>query len=227
MSSSYAGTNYSGDVAMGGIAAYVAPDQVESEAIDAVGVVTESQLKQEDTRRKRKFLMYGLAAFVLLLVVIIVSVVVTQGNKSEVVVASEPPSEAPSSSPTSSTLADLVTAVEALYGEENSALFAEVFGNPESPQYKAAMWASGTIPAGLTGDDPRTISRYALAAFYFSTNGDDWEVCGRGSTNCAIANEWLTAENECDWYAVECVNPAGGDYTVDKLNFQKNLAINF
>ena len=208
---------------MDGIAAYVAPDQANEEAIDALGVVTESELEKEDSRKKRKIIMYGVGAFVLLLVIIIVSVVVTQKNKSGVVVvASEAPSEAPSSSPTSSALADLVTAVEELYGEENSALFSEAFGNPESPQYKAAMWASDTLPAGLAGNDPRTISRYSLAAFYFSTNGDDWEVCGRGSTNCAIANEWLTAENECDWYAVECTNPAGGDYTVEKLNFRKS-----
>eukprot|EP00536_Pseudo-nitzschia_multiseries_P000482 jgi/Psemu1/233634/estExt_Genewise1.C_60099 len=48
------------------------------------------------------------------------------------------------------------------------------------------------------------ISRFALATFYFSTNGDDWLRCDRESTLCQKSEEWLTAPNECDWYAIEC-----------------------
>jgi hypothetical protein len=168
--------------------------------------------------------MCGLGVFVLLLIAIIVPVVVTQTGTAKVVVErTEAPSQAPSSSPTSSALAELWTAVEELYGVEYSDLFSEAFIDPDSPQHKAVLWAADTVPEGLAGNDPRVISRYALAALYFSTNGDDWVVCGRGSANCAVANAWLTAENECDWYAVECSDPANGDYSVVQLSFRKSL----
>jgi hypothetical protein len=63
------------------------------------------------------------------------------------------------------------------------------------------------------------ISRDALATFYFSTNGDDWVVCGRESTDCVLENKWLLAENECDWYSVECESPSNGDTSVLRLDF--------
>jgi hypothetical protein len=65
------------------------------------------------------------------------------------------------------------------------------------------------------------VTRYALATLYFATNGDNWVQCGRDSTNCDVTQEWLTAENECDWYAIECADPENGDYSVVKIFFRK------
>jgi len=43
-----------------------------------------------------------------------------------------------------------------------------------------------------------------LATFYFATNGDEWTKCGRESAHCSQSQEWLTAENECNWYGIKC-----------------------
>mmetsp|Transcript_4608 Transcript_4608/g.8543 ORF Transcript_4608/g.8543 Transcript_4608/m.8543 type:complete len:395 (-) Transcript_4608:107-1291(-) len=95
--------------------------------------------------------------------------------------------------------------------------FSEAFSDSQSPQYRAAIWAADVAPVEST---ERMISRYALATFYFALNGDDWDKCGRGSTDCDLSEEWLTAENECDWYAVECRDPVNGDYTVEEIFFR-------
>jgi hypothetical protein len=223
----YAGLSYNPDEIAGGeeggIQAYVA-GQVEDEAIEALGVVTESQLEAEENQKKRKYLIRGIALFVALLVVVIVPVVVVQWNKDgpgppvELNIT-ESPTFAPSSAPSSSTYFELLTTLMGLY--DDTELFAATFDDPSSPQYKAAVWAADIAPLGLSGSSPRMISRYSLAVLYFSTNGDEWARCGRGSTQCDVSEEWLTAESECDWYAITCKDPTNDDYTVLRIFFRK------
>ena len=180
----------------------MAPTPVDEEAIDALGVVTESQLEKEYKAKKRQYLIRGICCFVFLLLVIVIPVAVVQSNKSGGTIGvdvTEAPSQAPSMAPTSTTYTELLSAIEDLYGDGNDELFAESFANTESPQSQAAKWAADVAPIGLSGQDPRMISRYALATLYFATNGDDWKRCGRDSTECDLSREWLTAENECDW----------------------------
>lgn len=207
----------------------MAPDEVDEEAIDALGVVTETQLEEEDKLRKRRYLRRGIVIFLLLIVVAVVPAVVVQNNKNGggttvVVNVTDSPTEAPSTSPTTSNFAELLSTIEGLYGDNNG-LFEESFSDPESPQYQAAVWAANDAPVGLTGADPRMVSRYALATLYFATNGDAWGRCGRDSTNCDVSQEWLTAEDECDWYAIECADPANGNYSVVKVFFRKYCSI--
>lgn len=205
--------------------AYVAPDEVTEEAIEALGVVTETQLEEEEKLRKRRYLRRGIILFILLVIVVVVPVVVVQSNSEGVTVevnATDSPSEAPSMAPTTSNFAQLLSTIEGLYGED-STLFEERFSDEESPQFRAAVWAANEAPIGLTGDDPRMINRYALATLYFATNGDDWVNCGRDSTNCDATQEWLTADSECDWYAIECADPDNGDYSIIKIFFRKYL----
>lgn len=62
--------------------------------------------------------------------------------------------------------------------------------NKTSPQYLAFLWLAGN--EGLANYSPmRLRQRYTLATFYYSTNGDQWNV----RTN------WLTNENECNWFS--------------------------
>jgi hypothetical protein len=207
-----------------GVQAYVAPNQVEEEAIDALGVVTESQLEKEDKLKKRRYLLGGICLFVIVLLVIIIPVVVTQGKGSGDAVfvnKTEAPTTAPSEAPTSDIFSELVSTIEELYGETNGDLFLETFTNSQSPQYRAASWAADVAPLGLSGSDPRMISRYALSTLYFALGGDEWEICGRDSTSCSTSEEWLTAENECDWYAIDCNDPSSGDYSVTEIFFRK------
>jgi hypothetical protein len=205
----------------------VAPVHVEEEeAIQALDVVTETQLKEEDSRKRRRYLLCGLGTLTILLIVVIVPVVITQKNKSktvEIVNITDTPTDTPSESPTSSIFVELLSNIEQEYGQENESLFVAAMSDENSSQYKAAVWAADHMPSDVSGSDTRMISRYALASLYFSTNGDDWEVCGRGSTNCPPPNKWLDAENECDWYAVECEDPSSGDYSVVRIEFRKSL----
>jgi hypothetical protein len=58
-----------------------------------------------------------------------------------------------------------------------------------TPQNNALKWLANNTNLG-NYTDKRKIQRYALAVFYYSTNGDNW------SNNTG----WLNNENECDWY---------------------------
>jgi len=132
------------------------------------------------------------------------------------------PSQPPSASPTTtSTFAELLSTLESLYescdGAEN---FATVFANESSPQHLAASWAADSASiVGINGDDVRMINRFALATLYFATNGDEWYMCGRGSTFCDASQEWLTGENECDWHAIGCEDD---DFHITDIFFPTN-----
>ena len=67
---------------------------------------------------------------------------------------------------------------------------AEDFDNPESSSYRAIQWLSENRNLEFY-DDAKRIVRYALAVFYFSTDGPNW----RDNSN------WLSDLDECTWYA--------------------------
>lgn len=67
------------------------------------------------------------------------------------------------------------------------------------------------------------VQRYSLAVFYYSTNGDDWRMCGKNSKltckpeyfkissdtenaniNWEISEDWLSQAHECYWAGVKC-----------------------
>jgi hypothetical protein len=106
----------------------VAPVQRdEDHPIDAVDVVTEDQLKDEEKQKNRKLLSCGFGALVSLLIVIVVPVALPRNDDDAfaIVNITDSPTGAPSSSPTTSVFADLMLSIEQLYGEENDALFSE------------------------------------------------------------------------------------------------------
>lgn len=80
---------------------------------------------------------------------------------------------------------------------ENNVTTSEELSNPATPQGLAFVW--------ITVDDPlfpnvcaypTILQRYALATFYYSTNGQEW-----------IANTgWLGDTVECEWFGVICDN---------------------
>jgi hypothetical protein len=51
------------------------------------------------------------------------------------------------------------------------------------------------------------VQRYVLAVLYYSTGGDNWDVCS--ASESATCNEgrsapYLSGENVCSWYNTEC-----------------------
>lgn len=190
------------------------------DVVQAAGVVTEAAIEEEDKRKQSRYLRIGMAVFCILLVAIVVPVaVLVPGNGDDQFVGNvtEIPSQAPSSPPTSSTFADLLSTLKILYADDEA--YEKAFSDYGTPQFQAASWAADEDSQELSGSDPRMISRYALATFYFSTNGDDWTRCGRGSTNCDEGREWLTASDECDWLAIECTDSV--NHSVKDIFFRK------
>ena len=176
--------------------------------IDAVDVVPESQIIEKSTKKKRLILTGSVVLFVLIVIVSIGVVVLTLKKRvvKDTGIDQEPtsaPSLSPTISVTTTAFAKLLDILEDLYSDREQ--FNAAFSNTLSSQYRAATWvANHDSDVGIDESEDRIIRRFALAAFYFATNGDEWIHCGRNSTRCDKSQEWLTGANECDWYAIEC-----------------------
>ena len=140
-------------------------------------VVKESELKTCRWRR-----VACVVGFVLVALVVALSVSLTRPPKS---IETAPPTPAPTYSPPPQEIIDLITPVSFDGGES--------LMDPTSPQSFAARWLA--VNAELASySDERKLQRYALATFYFSTDGDAWED----------KQKWLTDSNECiDWWVEE------------------------
>lgn len=189
--------------------------------MEAGAVVTEQEIEASERKQQtRCTVWFSLACLVVLLVIVITpAVVVPKKNKGGVYNFTDAPSQAPSSSPTGTTYNELKETLRIVYGNDEE--YEKAFADEDTPQSRAAFWAADEDPHGISGNDPRMISRYALASFYFSTNGDDWTRCGRQSTSCNAEEEWLTAPNECDWNSIICTDPDNGDFSVKEIFFSK------
>jgi hypothetical protein len=60
--------------------------------------------------------------------------------------------------------------------------------DPDSPQSQALQWLSTSANDGVS-TDVGFLQRYALATFYYSTNGDRWKD----------KTAWMSTTNECSW----------------------------
>lgn len=68
-----------------------------------------------------------------------------------------------------STLQDLVDLLSLMSFDNGAAL-----QEPSTPQNNALLWLSNNINLDTYSDEKR-IQRYALATFFYSTNGDNWK----------------------------------------------------
>jgi hypothetical protein len=157
-------------------------------------VVKESELKTCRWRR-----VACVVGFVLVALVVAISVSLTRPPKS---IETAPPTPAPTYSPPPQEIIDLITPVSFDGGES--------LLDPTSPQSFAARWLA--VNAELASySDERKLQRYALATFYFSTDGGAWKD----------KQKWLNDSNECtDWWQSE----SDGDEDV-KLDCDANDAI--
>mmetsp|Transcript_24628 Transcript_24628/g.52498 ORF Transcript_24628/g.52498 Transcript_24628/m.52498 type:complete len:242 (+) Transcript_24628:405-1130(+) len=67
----------------------------------------------------------------------------------------------------------------------------------------------------------KIIQRWVLAVFYFSTNGEDWEECSRDDEECP-GTSFLSIENECEWFGIQCVELPDGRNCVEEIVFEEN-----
>ena len=128
------------------------------------------------------------------------------------------PSEAPSGVPTSSAFVDFLEDVLKPLKASPDAVFSDV----SSPQYRAALWLVDEDSKNywpqkdLNPSDSQVIQRYALATLHFATDGNNWRLCGKESSNCPRVS-WLSPVDECEWYFVDCDDIG----FVEKLDFGK------
>jgi len=154
----------------------------------------------------------GFCCFCILIIAIVVPLVALAPEAEAIIVEEEPsampssfPTQAPSVAPTPGAVLELLSELEGRYPSYDGYL--QAFNNSDTIQHKALFWATGEgNPGGLSGSDPRMISRFALATFYFATNGDEWVRCKRDGTNCDAGAEWLLADDECGWLAITCAD---------------------
>lgn len=172
----------------GAIQAYVA-DAVVDEA-DVVGVIkSDEEVEREERREYLSFFGKAVACIVFLIVIIGVPVTLKATGVIEKVVVTEPPTEAPSSMPSASpsmmpSSVEFTDVVERLLPISGDALM-EV----GSPQHRAARWIADEDPMNLDMNDPGFEQRYAMAVFYYSLDGDNWNS----------KDGWLSGQSECDW----------------------------
>jgi len=98
----------------------------------------------------------------------------------------------------------------------------ESYSTIPPPQSSALHWLLIEDGAYTCPNDPNLSQRYALAVFYFSTNGDTWKACNRISLGTCdpklyqIDNDpkkvewsnetWLSGSHECTWGGLSCTN---------------------
>eukprot|EP00980_Cylindrotheca_fusiformis_P009934 scaffold2195_cov132-Cylindrotheca_fusiformis.AAC.18 len=90
--------------------------------------------------------------------------------------------------------------------------------HPDSPQFKAVQWLAEDANLN-TYPKEQVIQRWVLATFYWSTDGEQWEmpnsatsrngnVGGRRRLQEQATNtsEWMSEANECTWYTTHNQN---------------------
>jgi len=80
-----------------------------------------------------------------------------------------------------------------------------------SPQYQALDWLLQD-PFYPTYSGARVVQRWAMATFFFSTNGNNWDQ----------SDNWLGDMNECSWFSKRQGDVCDGDGNVRKIDLDSN-----
>jgi hypothetical protein len=105
----------------------------------------------------------------------------------------------------------------AILGTVSSAFLLQ---DSSTPQGQAAEWILERDDFGVCPDAPKIIQRWALAVFYYSTNGDDWDSCFEDDATCVDA--FLSPFDECEWFGITCVTTDEGLDCVERIIFEDN-----
>jgi hypothetical protein len=152
-------------------------------------IKSDEEIEREERREYFTFFGKAVACIVFLIVIIGVPVTLKLTNVIRFVEITESPTESPSSMPSQSpsmmpSSIGFTEVVERLLPISGEALM-----DVGSPQHKAAVWIANEDPMQLDINDPGFEQRYAMAVFYFSLDGDNWNS----------KDGWLSGQSECDW----------------------------
>lgn len=77
--------------------------------------------------------------------------------------------------------------------------------DPTSSQALALQWLKTDVDASILYSDRQLAQKYALATFFYATNGSEWMTSDETSTSRQSFSSWLDlASSECEWFGVEC-----------------------
>ena len=104
----------------------------------------------------------------------------------------------------------------------------EKLDDDKSPQASAADWLINVDPEKVCADNRKQlVQRYALATFYYETEGDKWKFCSASDDSpCNDIDNidddgaklpFLSEGSECDWYGVDCDLAQTGKVTMFRL----------
>ena len=97
-----------------------------------------------------------------------------------------------------------------------------------SPAFAALQWLVQKDMRMLCpgqDTDEAILHRYAMATFYFGTNGVQWRTCSADAASSPCDNEnwrWLNMEHECEWFGVACHQDSGDVKTILSLSLPDN-----
>ena len=80
----------------------------------------------------------------------------------------------------------------------------------DTPQGVTTNWLLTLDEKFICPGDMTLVQRYVLGLLFFSTDGNQWDVCSPGDDGCSgsegfpNADPWLSEESECDWAGIEC-----------------------
>jgi hypothetical protein len=118
-------------------------------------------------------------------------------------IQTSPPSKAPTESAA-------INELKALLLETSPDSFISL-QDVSSPQYQALDWLLED-PFYSTYSGPRVVQRWAMAAFFFSTNGINWDQ----------SDNWLGDMNECSWFSKRQDGVCDGDGNVRSIDLSSN-----
>jgi hypothetical protein len=87
----------------------------------------------------------------------------------------------------------------------------ESLDDVSSPQYRALDWLLED-PLYSTYSGARVVQRWAMATFFFSTNGNNWDQ----------SDNWLGEMNECSWFSKRQNDVCDGDGNVRRIELDDN-----
>ena len=178
--------------------AYLAPESGRRTTIEVVDAVVwdDTGIRRSDMRQ---WALLFAATLCVGAVIVLVAMSVLSWTRDENVVINDPPSSAPTTILSSTgRLGDILREIMTHF---ESPTLEQALTNPQSPQYRAALWmaeedehpatANLTYPLNQTSLDLLQFrQRYALATFYYATGGDEWK------DQCNFLSPSLPV---CDW----------------------------
>jgi hypothetical protein len=149
-----------------------------------------AEIVRPQKRGRRTLFITGIVILLVLAVAVVISVMLLRQDDNS------PEDGSPTPAPTIPVPTELTELLASVSFDGGAAL-----SNSSTPQYSALTWLANNTNLDNYSNKQK-IQRYALATFYYSTNGDKWNN----------KNGWLSDADECKWYNSKTFNGVGESF---------------